>query len=198
MQGHPGASKMLKISRSRYYAPTLHINFTTTSVTIRCASEPTLVLTRNSNVHESKSTIRAMDPKTIRRLLAHPDHFRRFSRHLFAVQLRQSSTSAVAHALLRSFAQHAFVPNHIQTDKASAFTSQLLNEIKNESGFKINHATLTHAQIIGMFERNDQEFRKILKSFLCSFRETSLGSLRQPRHHGPQNDVPPITEMDAN
>ena len=61
------------------------------------------------------------------------------------------------------FARHPYLPKHILTDKGSAFTFQVLTELKNESGIKINHAILKHATFIGMVERNHQELKQILK-----------------------------------
>ena len=70
------------------------------------------------------------------------------SRYFFADPLRQPNTIAIAHTLLQLFAQHAYVPEHIMTDKGSAFTGQVLTELLSESGIKINHVTLKHAHTI--------------------------------------------------
>ena len=86
-----------------------------------------------------------------------------FSQYLFAVPLRQPSNSPLTHALLEIFAQHAYVPKHILTDRGFAFTSDVLTELMSESGIKINHATLKHEQIIVMFERNHEKLEQILK-----------------------------------
>ena len=71
-----------------------------------------------------------------------------FSRYIFAVLRGQPSTSAVALELLDTFAQHAYVPNHMLTYKGSAFTFQVLTELMSKSGNMINHATLKHVQTI--------------------------------------------------
>ena len=85
------------------------------------------------------------------------------SRYFFPDPLRQPSTSAIAHTLLQLFSQHAYVPEHILTDKGSAFTSPVLTELMSESGIKINHATLKHAQTIRRVQRTHQKLKKILK-----------------------------------
>ena len=50
------------------------------------------------------------------------------------------------------------------TDKGSEFPSQKLQELMNESGITINHATLEHAQTIGMIERNHQRLKQMLRN----------------------------------
>ena len=82
-----------------------------------------------------------------------------FSWYFFAIPLRQPSTSTVNHALVQIFAELAYVQKHILTDKRSAFSAQILKKLLNDSGIKINHATLKHAQIIAMLERNNQKHK---------------------------------------
>ena len=57
---------------------------------------------------------------------------------------------------MQIFTPHAYVPRHIITDKGSAFTSQVIKELVDASGFHIDHPTVKHAQTIGMFERSHQ------------------------------------------
>ena len=64
---------------------------------------------------------------------------------------------------MQIFKQHSDVPKTILTDKGSTFTSQLLNSLMESAGFKIEHATVKHAQTIGMVERSHQKLKQILK-----------------------------------
>ena len=54
-------------------------------------------------------------------------------------------------------------PKHILTDKGTAFTAELLSEIAKAADIHISHATIKHAQTIGMVERTHAKLKKILK-----------------------------------
>ena len=56
------------------------------------------------------------------------------------------------------------MPKHIITDKGSAFTSQVITELMDKAGIKVSHATIKHAQTIGMIERSHQRLKQILKT----------------------------------
>ena len=55
------------------------------------------------------------------------------------------------------------MPKHILTDKGTAFTAELLSEIAKTADVHISHATIKHAQTIGMVERTHAKLKKILK-----------------------------------
>ena len=55
------------------------------------------------------------------------------------------------------------MPKHIITDKGSAFTSQVIPEMMDKVGIQVSHATIKHAQTVGMIERSHQRLNKILK-----------------------------------
>ena len=76
-----------------------------------------------------------------------------FSRYLFAIPIRKPDTKSVVEALMQIFTQHSYVPKTILTDKGTTFTSQLLNSLMESAGIKIEHASVKHAQTIGMVER---------------------------------------------
>ena len=86
-----------------------------------------------------------------------------FSRYMFAVPLRKPDTKSVINALLSVFAKHAYVPTHIITDKGSVFTAELFEQLTKTAGIEISHATIKHAQTIGMVERSHAKLKKILK-----------------------------------
>ena len=64
---------------------------------------------------------------------------------------------------MQIFTQHSYVPETILTDKGTTFTSQLLNSLMASAGIKIEHASVKHAQTIGMVERSHQKLKQILK-----------------------------------
>ena len=86
-----------------------------------------------------------------------------FWRYLFAVPLRKPDTPSVVNALLSVFAKHAYVPTHILTDKGSVFTAELFQQLTKAIGIEISHATIKHAQTIGMVERSHSKLKKIIK-----------------------------------
>ena len=86
-----------------------------------------------------------------------------FSRYLFAIPIRKPDTKSVVEALQDIFTKHAYVPKHIITDKGSAFTSQVITELMDKAGIKVSHATIKHAQTIGMIERSHERLKQILK-----------------------------------
>ena len=86
-----------------------------------------------------------------------------FSRYLFAIPIRKPDTHSVVRALMSIFTRHAYVPTTILTDKGSQFTAEVIEELTKKSGIIIEHATIKHAQTIGVTERNHQRLKQILK-----------------------------------
>ena len=86
-----------------------------------------------------------------------------FSRYQFAVPLERPDTQSVVKGLLSIFTTHAYVPKHILTDKGTVFIAELLTELAKAAYMHISHATIKHAQTIGMVERSHAKLKKILK-----------------------------------
>ena len=86
-----------------------------------------------------------------------------FSRYLFAIPVRKPDTKSVVNALIDIFTKHAYLPKNIITDKGSASTSQVIEEIMKTNGIKVSHATVKHAQTIGIIERSHQRLKQNLK-----------------------------------
>ena len=176
MQGHPGASKMLSELRKRYYIPNLaekvqvFVNNCQECIKARPAKPNTLIpplepIYDTCNGPEDVLEIDLVGelPRSdgYSHILTACDYF---SRYLFAIPIRKPDTKSVVDALLDIFTKHAYVPKHIITDKGSAFTSQVITELKNKAGIKVSHATIKHAQSIGMIERSHQRLKQILKT----------------------------------
>ena len=79
---------------------------------------------------------------------------------MFAVPLKQPDLHSVVRGLLSIFTKNAYVPKHILTDKGTAFTAELLTEIAKAADIHISHATIKHAQTIGMVERTHAKLKK--------------------------------------
>ena len=85
------------------------------------------------------------------------------SRYLFAVPLRRPDTQSIVKGLLSIFTRHAYVPKHILTDEGTAFTAELMTELAKSTDIDISHATIKHAQTIGMVVRSHANVNNILK-----------------------------------
>ena len=175
MQGHPGASKMLVELRKRYYIPSLseHVSKYVSNC-IECIKakpvNPRRLMPPLEKIYDpcnGPEDVLEIDlvgelPNSngYTLILTACDYF---SRYLFAVPIRKPDTNSVVKALMQIFTQHAYVPKTIITDKGTAFTSNIMTEIMKTAGIKIDHATVKHAQTIGMVERSHQRLKQILK-----------------------------------
>ena len=175
MQGHPGASKMLSELRKRYYIPNLtekvqiFVNNCQECIKAKPAKPNTLIpplepIYDPCNGPEDVLEIDLVGELPLSNGYSHIltacDYF---SRYLFAIPIRKPDTKSVVDALLDNFTNHAYVPKHIITDKGSVFTSQVITEPMNKAGIKVSHATIKHAQTIGMVERSHQRLKQILE-----------------------------------
>ena len=167
VQGQLGSKKMLHELRKRYYTPSLAEK--TQKILESCE---TCMRSKSTNESKIRPPLQKIyDPCTGPTDLMEEDivgplpasngftHILTaidvFSRYLFAVPLRKPDTPSVINALLSVFATHPYVPTHILTDKGSVFI-----------GIEISHATIKHAQTIGMVERSHAKLKKILKMYM--------------------------------
>ena len=166
IQGYPGASKVLVELRKRYYIPsTSELVSKYVSNCIECIktkpvnpkgiTPPLEKLYDPCNGPEDVLEIdfagELPSSNGYTHILTACDYF---SRYLFAVLIRKPGTKSVVKALMQIFTQHAYVPKTIITDKGTAFNSNIMTEIMKTAGIKIDHATVKHAQTIGMVERS--------------------------------------------
>ena len=86
-----------------------------------------------------------------------------FSRYLFAVPLSTASAQAVAQALVNIFLRHSYIPRLILTDLGTVFTSNLFKELTQLLQVKLKHASLKHAQTIGLLERSHAALKRTLR-----------------------------------
>ena len=175
MQGHPGATKMFVELRKRYYIPNLseHVSKFVSNCTDCLKAKP--VNPKRLIPPLEKIYDPCNDPEDIleidlvgelpcsngyTHILTACDYF---SRYLFAIPIHKPDTKSVVNALLQIFTRHAYVPKTIITDKGTAFTSSIMTELMKTAGIQIEHATVKHAQTIGMVERSHQKLKQILK-----------------------------------
>ena len=175
MQGYPGASKLLAELRKRYYVPGLtekvqeFVNNCQTCIKSKPVknNSKTPPLEPIYDLSNGPEDILEIDlvgelPRSngYTHILTACDYF---SRYLFAIPLRKPDTKSVVSALIDLFTKHAYIPKHITTDKGSAFTAQVIEELMKTIGIKVFHARVKHAQTIGMIERSHQKLKQILQ-----------------------------------
>ena len=176
MQGHPGASKMLCERRKRYYIPNLtekvqiFVNNCQECIKAKPANPNTLIPPLEPIYDPCNGPKDVLEIDLVGELPRSNGYSHIltacvcFSRYLFAILIRKPDTKSVVDALLDIFSKHAYVPKHIITDKGSAFTSQVITELMNKAEIRVSHATIKHAQTIGMIERSHQRLKQILKT----------------------------------
>ena len=86
-----------------------------------------------------------------------------FSRYLFAYPVADASASTTAKVLIDIMTRHAYLPTTLITDKGTAFTSRLVDEVTKILGIQIKCATTKHPQTIGKLERTHASLKGNLK-----------------------------------
>ena len=86
-----------------------------------------------------------------------------FSRYLFAYPLIEATAANVAKVIIDIMTKHSYLPTTLITDKGSAFTSKILEEITEILGITLRCATTKHPQTIGKLERTHASLKTNLK-----------------------------------
>ena len=84
-----------------------------------------------------------------------------FSKYLFAQAVMSPSAEVVAKTLMQWFMRHSYIPLGIL--KGCAFTSSLIRELAEMLQIQLNHATVKHAQTIGLLERSHGPLKRYPK-----------------------------------
>ena len=86
-----------------------------------------------------------------------------FSRYLFAYPTTNQDAKTIAKVLINIMTKHAYLPTTLISDKGTAFTSHVIEEVAGVLGVTLKHATTKHAQTIGLLERSHASIKKALK-----------------------------------
>ena len=86
-----------------------------------------------------------------------------FFRYLFAYPVADASASSTAKVIIDIMTRHAYLPTTLITDKGTAFTSRLVDEVAKILGIQIKCATTKHPQTIGKLKRTHASFKCNLK-----------------------------------
>ena len=93
-----------------------------------------------------------------------------FSRYLFAYPLIEATAANVARVIIDIMTKYSYLPTTLITDKGSAFTSKILEEITEILGITLKCATTKHPQTIGKLERTHASLMTNLKMFSGEYR----------------------------
>ena len=88
-----------------------------------------------------------------------------FSKYIFGQPITSFSAETIAKILMQWLLQHSYIPLGILTDKGLAFTSKLIQSPSEILKFNLNHATVIHAQTIGLLERSHGPHKRYVKIY---------------------------------
>ena len=86
-----------------------------------------------------------------------------FSRYLFAYPLVEATASNTAKVLIDIMTKHAYLPTTLITDKGTAFTFKIIDEVTKILGITLKCAITKHPQTIGKLERTHASLKIHLK-----------------------------------
>ena len=86
-----------------------------------------------------------------------------FSRYLFAYPVTDASAISTAKVLIDIMTRHTYLPTTLITDKGTAFTSRVVEEVAKILGITLKCATTKHPQTIGKLERTHSSLKGNLK-----------------------------------
>ena len=77
--------------------------------------------------------------------------------------MTNQGAETTAKALVSIFMRLSYLPKIIPSNLATAFTSNLLAELAQLLQIRLKHATLKHAQTIGLLDRGHAALKRVLK-----------------------------------
>ena len=86
-----------------------------------------------------------------------------FSRYLFTYCVTKIDAKTIARVLIDIMTRHAYLPTTIITDKGTQFMSEVVTDTTRVLGIQLRHATIKHAQTIGILERCHASLEEALK-----------------------------------
>ena len=93
-----------------------------------------------------------------------------FSRYLFAYPVTRITATAVSRVIMDILCKHTYLPTTIISDLGTQFNAHVTHEVAAELGIELKHATMKHAQTIGLLERTHASVKTHLKAATDEFR----------------------------
>ena len=94
-----------------------------------------------------------------------------FSRYLFAYPVTRITATSVSRVIMDILCKHTYLPTTIITDLGTQFNAQVTHEVTAVLGVELKHATMKHAQTIGLLERTHASVKTQLKAATGEFRQ---------------------------
>ena len=85
-----------------------------------------------------------------------------FFRFLFAYPTSNQDATTIAKVII-NMTKHAYLPTTLISDKDTAFTSHVNEEVAGVLGITLKHATTKHAHTIGLLEQSHASIKQSLK-----------------------------------
>ena len=86
-----------------------------------------------------------------------------FSRYLSAYPTSNQDATTIAKVIINIMTKHACLPTRLISDKGTAVTADVIEEVARVLGITLKHATTKHAQTIGLLERSHPSIKQSLK-----------------------------------
>ena len=180
---HPGISKMLQEIRQKYYFPSI-ATYVRNWVRDRqiCFQDKRI---KNTGITPELIHILEWDlePEDLMQIDLLPELPRSvgyeniitaidvFSRYAIAYPVSNPTAVNTAKVFIDIMIRHAYLPTLIITDKGSVFVSQVIHEVAEILGINLKHATIKHAQTIGVLERAHARIKTSLKMASDEYRK---------------------------
>ena len=179
---HPGVTKMIQEARQKYYYPCMakHIKKWVSNCQVCIQTKRInndLLRTELLNCPEwdlGPEDILQMDILSNLPPSGGYDHIITaidvFSRYLFAYPVTRITATGVSKVIMDILCKHTYLPTTIITDLGTQFNAQIAHEIAAILGIELKHATMKHAQTIGLLERTHASVKTHLKAATGEFR----------------------------
>ena len=92
-----------------------------------------------------------------------------FSRYLFAYPVTRITASAVSRVIMDIFCEHTYLLTTTITNLGTQYNAQVTHEIAAVLGIELKHATMKHAQTLGLLERSHASVKTHLKAITGEF-----------------------------
>ena len=93
-----------------------------------------------------------------------------FSRYVFAYPVTGFTATAVSRVIMDILCKHTYLPTTIITDLGTQLNAQVTHEVAAVLAIELKHATMKHAQTIGLLERTHASVKTHLKAATGEFR----------------------------
>ena len=92
------------------------------------------------------------------------------AKYLFAYPVTRITATSVAGVVMDILCKHTYLPRTIITDLCTEFNAQVTHEVTAVQDIDLKHATINHAQTVGLLERTQASVKTHLEASTGEFR----------------------------